>query len=206
MAYSAISTLSNGGTVSHGHLNTLQDNAEFLRNIAKRANWPCASIHRNAVTGFTVDTQHYFFRHANSILRFQVENASGTLEQVRVYYNSRKVYGNESPGTPLTVSVNLHDLSTWTNYAGAWVTATGYDEDEDGDGEIVSRSGVYYLCTSSHTSGGTTEPGVGVDWATVWSVVTQPTLGGRYKCYFHVTFVTGSNELAINYVYEDAIS
>lgn len=50
---------------------------------------------------------------------------------------------------------------------GSWVTATAYIV-----GDIRHNNSVSYLCTSAHTSGGTTEPGVGGSWTTVWKVVT----------------------------------
>lgn len=47
----------------------------------------------------------------------------------------------------------------------AWVTATAYAV-----GDVRTSGGVMYICTSAHTSGGTTEPGVGGSWTTVWEV------------------------------------
>ena len=208
MAYGTISTLSSGGTLSHTHLNLLQSNAEFLRDIALRSNWPCPSLHRDSISGFTVDNHHFYFRHWNRYLKFEVENGSGSMEQVYAFYDGHKVYGDETPANPTTETVDLHDPSTWPHYAGAWVTATAYDgsADGNGNGEIVSRSGSYYKCTSDHTSGAGTEPGVGGSWATVWDLIDIATLGAWYKCYFYVTAVTGSIELAINYVYEDSVA
>lgn len=49
----------------------------------------------------------------------------------------------------------------------AWLTATAYTT-----GQIRSNGGVNYLCTSSHTSGAGTEPGVGGSWTTVWQAMT----------------------------------
>ena len=46
---------------------------------------------------------------------------------------------------------------------GAWAMATGYLP-----GDIAERGGVSYLCHAAHTSGASTEPGVGGSWATVW--------------------------------------
>lgn len=46
---------------------------------------------------------------------------------------------------------------------GAWVTATAYLP-----GDIAERGGASYLCHAAHTSGASTEPGVGGSWATVW--------------------------------------
>ena len=54
---------------------------------------------------------------------------------------------------------------TWRD---AWAGSTTYYV-----GEVVSNNGSSYICTSEHESSGTNEPGTGVDWATVWSLVAQ---------------------------------
>lgn len=46
---------------------------------------------------------------------------------------------------------------------GAWVTATAYDALD-----IVSNNGASYLAIGGHTSGASTEPGIGVDWEDQW--------------------------------------
>lgn len=61
--------------------------------------------------------------------------------------------------------------------ADAWATSTDYVVDD-----MVSSGGDLYRCISDHTSGATTEPGVGADWATKWIEdaivhVTTPYLG-----------------------------
>ena len=45
-----------------------------------------------------------------------------------------------------------------------WVTATAYTANN----QSVTHGGHVFVCISSHTSGSSTEPGTGVDWATVW--------------------------------------
>lgn len=60
--------------------------------------------------------------------------------------------------------------------AGAWTTATGYTASTSG----VTSGGRRYLCTSNHTSGASTEPGVGASWQTVWQLLPFLTIG--YFC------------------------
>ncbi len=48
-----------------------------------------------------------------------------------------------------------------------WATATSYALGAD----VVNDEGVYN-CILAHTSGATTEPGVGVSWATNWELIT----------------------------------
>lgn len=59
---------------------------------------------------------------------------------------------------------------------GKWKTATDYEVDDHVEnGYGLDTNGAAYTCTSAHTSGASTEPGVGADWATKWTVYTSPT-------------------------------
>ena len=49
---------------------------------------------------------------------------------------------------------------------GDWLTATAYAE-----GDLVANDGRYFLASQAHTSGATTEPGVGADWEDNWTEV-----------------------------------
>lgn len=49
----------------------------------------------------------------------------------------------------------------------AWQTSLPYVTQET----AAVHGGKIYICTSSHTAGASTEPGVGADWATVWAEV-----------------------------------
>jgi hypothetical protein len=49
----------------------------------------------------------------------------------------------------------------------AWQTGLPYVTQET----AAVHGGKIYICTSSHTAGATTEPGVGADWETVWAEV-----------------------------------
>lgn len=51
---------------------------------------------------------------------------------------------------------------------GNWITAKVYTANT----QAVVHGGKLYICTSSHTSGASTEPGVGASWATVWTIGT----------------------------------
>jgi hypothetical protein len=53
-------------------------------------------------------------------------------------------------------------------WAGAWASATEYTINQG-----VSNDGSSYICTSEHTSGASTEPGVGASWQTVWDTVAE---------------------------------
>lgn len=49
-----------------------------------------------------------------------------------------------------------------------WLTATAYAV-----GDALNHNSVDYRCILDHTSGASTEPGVGASWATVWTLVGQ---------------------------------
>lgn len=59
--------------------------------------------------------------------------------------------------TALGIAANL------THRSGGWVTATAYAA-----GDWLAYNGVVYYCKTGHTSGSTTEPGIGASWASYW--------------------------------------
>ena len=52
------------------------------------------------------------------------------------------------------------------NWQGAWTTSTSYALNDG-----VENGGSSYVCTAPHTSGASTEPGVGASWTTVWDLM-----------------------------------
>lgn len=91
------------------------------------------------------------------------------------------------------------------NYEGVWATSTLYHANDI----LKGVDSLFYRCTVQHTSGASTEPGVGASWATVWELfggfgrkvvqvaVFAPTTKvatGDGKAYFVVpTELTGMN-------------
>lgn len=73
----------------------------------------------------------------------------------------------------------------------AWATATGYDVDD-----YVANDDATYICTGNHTSGTSTEPGVGASWETVWDLVPIPSdIGaGNFCIEFMVRGTTANND------------
>jgi biotin carboxyl carrier protein len=55
--------------------------------------------------------------------------------------------------------------ATWQ---GAWATSTAYSVDD-----VVENEGSSYICILGHTSGASTEPGVGASWETNWELLAQ---------------------------------
>lgn len=58
-----------------------------------------------------------------------------------------------------------------TAFKEAWVTATAYSVNDIVTHAKTGYGGQGYICTSAHTSGASTEPEVGGDWATKWTVI-----------------------------------
>lgn len=53
-------------------------------------------------------------------------------------------------------------------YQGNWVISTSYTE-----GDWVSNDGDLYVCSTTHTSSASDEPGVGGSWTTYWDLLVQ---------------------------------
>ena len=78
------------------------------------------------------------------------------------------IYGPKAAGSwPAGVPLNGTNGSP-VDWEGAWQTATAYQVLD-----AVSNGGRSYICTSGHTSGASTEPGVGGSWATVWDLMAD---------------------------------
>ena len=58
------------------------------------------------------------------------------------------------------------------NWRGQWATSTSYAANDG-----VYNNGSSYVATGAHTSDALTEPGVGANWATVWSLTSQGAVG-----------------------------
>ncbi len=53
-------------------------------------------------------------------------------------------------------------------WRGAWATSTAYAEND-----VVESGGSSWICTGAHTSGSSTEPGVGASWTANWDLAAQ---------------------------------
>lgn len=69
-----------------------------------------------------------------------------------------------------------------TAWSGSWSTATDYDE-----GQAVANNGTSYVARSDHTSGASSEPGVGASWETFWQVLSESNVTSAIQ----VLFVAG---------------
>lgn len=68
---------------------------------------------------------------------------------------------------------DVGDPGAGLNWRSSWLTATSYAV---ADG--VKNGGASYICTVAHTSGASTEPGVGASWTTVWDPIAEKGAAG----------------------------
>lgn len=61
---------------------------------------------------------------------------------------------------------------TQYNWEGAWTTSTTYEVND-----CVENDGSGYVCIGDHTSGSTTEPGVGASWEDEWDLFVENGVG-----------------------------
>lgn len=85
------------------------------------------------------------------------------------FFNTPKFRaGSPSPGYQAYAVDSSGSLGWRHPWAGAWVTSTAYSV-----GERVSNDGSSYICTVAHTSGASTEPGVGGSWSSYWALLAS---------------------------------
>lgn len=63
-------------------------------------------------------------------------------------------------------SASTNAAALLASWKGTWLTSTAY-----AIGDRVYDGGSSYICTSAHTSGASTEPGVGGSWTTKWDIL-----------------------------------
>lgn len=72
------------------------------------------------------------------------------------------------------LTMKVHALGRWAKWsrwdddASPWLTATGYTAGQ----YRTNSAGRTWLCTANHTSGASTEPGVGASYTTVWAAAS----------------------------------
>lgn len=209
MAYTTIPTKADGDVLTASYLNTLSDNQEFLYGLANAANAPFASWKAQTSSVTNADVE-WVIRHRLRYFHYRVvvEDANN-MEFVRIWFSGVKIAGAEGDMSGTAgVLEGSYDLTSWAglpNLTGAWVTATGYDDDLEGsddDGEVVTHGGQYYRCKLSHTSGGTSEPGVGGSWTTYWDLLTLPAVGTMCRLWVTVSRAAAADDVTIQYFFE----
>lgn len=99
----------------------------------------------------------------------------GTLIQVLDgSVNSEKTFRLTTAANPVSfgssaITFALHpSIGTPSSWEGQWLTATIY-----GVNDLVYNRGKTYIAILEHTSGASTEPGVGASWETNWDLVAD---------------------------------
>jgi hypothetical protein len=103
-----------------------------------------------------------------------VDNAGGMGLGVAVYFLSRAV-------NAIVVRGAKGEPGGVTEFEGDWSgSSVSYPA-----GSVVVHDGTAYFSTTDHTSSSTTEPGVGVDWATVWATLVDVPVDASLNCSVH---------------------
>ncbi|MCP4127350.1 MAG: hypothetical protein GY753_09840 [Gammaproteobacteria bacterium] len=76
----------------------------------------------------------------------------------------------ETNAAASAVTAQVHEIS-WVT--AGWVTATGYTASSPRQALSHGTKASSYVCILDHTSGSTTEPGVGASWATYWELLAE---------------------------------
>lgn len=85
--------------------------------------------------------------------------------------------------------------SSGVSWSGAWVTSTAYAVDDS-----VQHDGSSYVCTAVHTSGASSEPGVGASWASYWDLMAAKGASSMEKDVQQAMSVTSTNTSSTTYV------
>ena len=83
------------------------------------------------------------------------------------------ISGNGYTRTLRYVPIAFGEINAGVTWEGAWITATAY-----GANDIVENGGDAYICTTAHTSGASSEPGVGGSWETYWDLLAEGGIDG----------------------------
>jgi hypothetical protein len=89
-------------------------------------------------------------------------------DAVQAVMGAQGPVGNTGPQGPVGPDGPQGDPGGITAWEGGWVTATAYSE-----GDAVSHNGSSYVARQDHTSGATSEPGVGASWETYWMLLVE---------------------------------
>lgn len=100
-----------------------------------------------------------------TLLVAPVKDVTKTVRLIKFAFNDDQTYLLEFGDRYLRVARAGGQIVT--SGVLAWVTATAYAL-----AALVTNGGVTYYCTAAHTSGATTEPGVGASWASNWYAQT----------------------------------
>ena len=83
--------------------------------------------------------------------------------RAKIYY---QIFRNLPANNTMLFMVDELSQDEFANVAAAWATSTAYVA-----GDNVMVSNVLYVCLADHSSGATTEPGVGARWTDKWRTV-----------------------------------
>lgn len=114
-----------------------------------------------------------------SIPNARVPSSAVTQHQASLSIATSQLTGNMPDARIVASNVTQHQASLSIGYSqltgtppvslepqGVWVTSTAYTVND-----VVFNDGYAYICKLGHTSGASTEPGVGASWTTNWDLI-----------------------------------
>lgn len=99
----------------------------------------------------------------------ELANISASTDELRLaVMDIRRSDGALKNGIVTADSLSPSLTSVTGSWEGPWGSGTAYTVNQS-----VSNDGSSYICTVAHTSGASTEPGVGASWATYWDLTAS---------------------------------
>lgn len=127
---------------------------------------------QDAVGGILVDTTTIDLTYTDATPEIKADVKAASLDTTHLAsgvldtdLTSVSASDNTIPSAKATKAYVDAKGFTWK---GAWATATAYALND-----TVESNGSGYVCTSAHTSGATTEPGVGASWTDKWDLFVE---------------------------------
>jgi hypothetical protein len=148
---------------------TIDGDTNIISNLAHGAEVdnPTSGVH--GVTGSvvgTTDTQTLSAKTLTSPVLNTAVSGTAVLDEDDMASNSATQLATQQ-------SIKAYVDAKGFTWEGAWATSTTYSVND-----TVENDGSGYVCTSAHTSGATTEPGVGASWTDKWDLFVEG-IGGN---------------------------
>ena len=143
---------------------TIDGDTNTISNLAHGAEVdnPTSGVH--GVTGSvvgTTDTQTLSAKTLTSPVINTGVSGTAVLDEDNMASNSATKLATQQ-------SIKAYVDAQGFTWKGAWATTTPYSLND-----TVEHNGSGYVCTADHTSGATTEPGVGASWTTNWDLFVE---------------------------------
>lgn len=114
-----------------------------------------------------------FTGNTETFIEATYQDADGTIDLVVPVKDEDNMASDSDTHVPTQQSVKAYVDAKGFTWEGAWATSTPYSVND-----TVESNGSGYICTADHTSGASTEPGVGTSWTDKWDLFVEG-IGGN---------------------------